>query len=144
MGIYLAVANQLTGITALSIYSTQIFAILAESGLQMAPSTGSFYLGLSALLGSIISTVTSVYLSFRTIFAGGFLIMAVLSVGMVTGLLTGQNTLTLSSLYPYFLVFNITIGCSTFSYIGRASEAAGMSLANMTLWGTSLLLALTT
>ena len=70
--------------------------------------------------------------------------MAALIAGVIAGLQTGQNTLTLVCLYPYFLVFNITIGCSLYAYIGRTSEAAGLSLANMTLWGTSLLLALTT
>ena len=64
--------------------------------------------------------------------------------GVITGLQTGQNQLILWCLYLYFVMFNISIGCCVYAYIGRTSEAAGISLANMTLWGTSLSLALTT
>jgi hypothetical protein len=110
----------------------------------MSPSTGSFYCGIAALIGSFVSMVTSVYFSFRFIFVGGYLTMALLTAGLITGLQTDQNTLILGCFFPYFFVFNVTIGCSLYSYIGRTSEAAGLSVANMMLWGTSLLLALTT
>lgn len=50
----------------------------------------------------------------------------------------------LTCLMIYFFIFNVTIGAITYPYIARTTEDAGLSLANMTLWMSSLLIALLT
>jgi MFS family permease len=111
VGIYLAVANQLTGITAISVYALQIFAILDEHGLTMTPSTGAFLLGIAALMGSVVGFPVSVYFKFKSIFAFAFISMTVFSAGCVLSLIYQLPILMLASLFAYFLVFNATIGC---------------------------------
>lgn len=119
VGIYMAVAAQLAGTAPVGAYSNQIFALLNESaGLKMAPARASFYLGLAALLGSLISPLSAIYLPARTSYIGGYLIMTVLLAGVVAGLLIGTDALVLGCLYSYFCVFNITVGCNTIGYIG--------------------------
>ena len=51
VGIYLALANQLTGTAGISIYSETIFDDLNKSGLNMSPSLGSTLIGMASLIG---------------------------------------------------------------------------------------------
>lgn len=65
-------------------------------------------------------------------------------VGCVIGLLGGLPVLVLICLMAYFFIFNMTIAAITYAYVARTCEDAGCSLANMSLWLASLMMALLT
>jgi hypothetical protein len=134
----------LTGCTAISIYSEQIFVILESHGLNMSASTGSTLIGIASLAGQIVAIPVSQKLKYKTMFAGCFLAMAVVDIGCVLGLLLHIPLLTVYCLLIYFFVMNTAVAANTFAYIGRSCESAGVSIASTALWVTLLILALTT
>ena len=99
----LSLANQLTGINAVNIYSTTIYQnIQDESGGDggISPRVGTCLNGAAQVIGAAASPLVA-YFSFRTIINGGFLILAVSMIVLSIFTIEGWNTILVIIMMVY-------------------------------------------
>lgn len=133
----------MVGVTVLSAYSLQIFAILNENGLKTPPQKGVLYIGIAAITGSLLSVVVSSRFKFKTIFTVGYGFLTVFAVGCALADVIKRPELLMIQYVAYFFVFRATIGNLTGAYTGRICEASASSLSIFTVYLVCLILSLT-
>ena len=79
MCVVVAFFNNMSGIGIINIFSTTIFENIHKGQVVrgMSLKQENYYIGLSGVIGAVLSLWTIKYLSRRAIFIGGHLIMAV-------------------------------------------------------------------
>jgi hypothetical protein len=121
MCVVIAFFNNMTGIGIINIFSTTIFENVhkGQSLRTLSLKQENYYIGLSGLVGAILSLWTIRYLSRRAIFIGGHLIMAVLLFAVAYYIDVKRSELVLINLCAFIIVYQATQGSAFWIYVAE-------------------------
>lgn len=103
----IAFFNNMAGVSIIGIFSTTIFENVHKGQLIRSISLNqeNYYIGLSGFVGSVLGLWTVKYLSRRTVFIGGHLLMAVLLFFVGHFIDTKQPELVLMNMCAFLVVY---------------------------------------
>ena len=110
MCIVIAFFNNMTGIGIINLFSTSIFEAVHKGSLARTLSLKqeNYYIGLSGLVGAVLSLWTIKYLSRRAIFIGGHLVMGILLFMVAHFIDTKQPELVLINICLFIITYQAT------------------------------------
>jgi hypothetical protein len=113
--------NNMAGIGIVNIFSTTIFENVhkGQAVRTLSIKQENYYIGLSGLVGAVLSLWTIKYLSRRTIFIGGHLLMAVLLLMVAHFIDAKQPELVLINLCAFIIVYQMTQGSAFWIYVAE-------------------------
>lgn len=122
----MAFFNQATGITAINMFSTDIFETMAANGSSITATTGTQILGAGSLIGVFLAPVNMRFLNRRQVFIGGQIAMGLCTfcVGLfnILELYTGVVVF----MFLFLMCFQSTMASAMFVYCAEVLTDASM------------------
>lgn len=98
--LFIAVANQMSGINILNIYAETIFIDVSNSGgaAYFSPKDCTYFTGMSGFLGAFLANFTVYFLSRRQVFLIGHTCMGLFLLGVAVSIVEAQGNLVLANM----------------------------------------------
>lgn len=138
--VILIIFHELTGINSIMMYSTVMFRNMGS----ISPKAGAYYLAAATLLGLTLAIPAIRYIGRRWLLIVGHVIMAIFHV--LIGVFTVQNLTTETVLFMvlFIITYQISNGPVIWLYVSEVVVDSALGLCIFTLYGTILILSLTT
>ena len=131
--------HELTGINVITMYSNTMFRRMHSEGASFTPRQGTYLVGATSFIGSLISIKVIEYVGRRPLLVcGHFLIAAIhCAVGRFND--TGNNAGVLSMILLFLIVYQNTTGPMTWVYCTETTIDSALGLCLFVLYGTIFL-----
>ena len=132
----MAIANQITGINAIEMYSTTIYQDIqdqSQGGGTITPKVGTVLNGAVQVFAAATSFILGRF-KLRMIINGGLAIMGVSLLAIAIFAMYDFNDLLVYMMLVYLAVYQYTLGTYTWVYLGAVACDEGLSLATFFQW----------
>lgn len=139
--IALASFNQMSGINVICIYVQDIFTKIEEKGAESAlsPTQQGYFIGISSVLGALISVYIILVCTRRQLFIGGHLVMMVMLGIVAISIQLAWPNFCLACMCIFVIVFQSTNGAAFWIYAAEVVHDSALGLCVSTLMMTLLI-----
>lgn len=135
--VFIAVANQMSGINILNIYAETIFEDVADAGgaAAFSPKACTYFIGVSGFVGAFLSNFTVKYLTRRQVFIVGHTCMGFCLLLVAICTVTNHGNLVLTFMCLFVISLQFSNGSAFWVYAAEVVCDPAMGICLFALWG---------
>ena len=135
--LFIALANQMSGINILNIYAETIFIDVKNQGgaASFSPKGCTYFTGMSGFIGAFLANFTVYFLSRRQVFLIGHACMGVFLLGVAVFIVEAEGNLVLLSMCFFVISLQSSNGSAFWVYAAEVCCDAAMGVCLFVLWG---------
>jgi len=135
--VFIAIANQMSGINILNIYAQTIFEDVANAGgaAAFSPKACTYFIGVSGFLGAFNSNFTVKFLTRRQVFLIGHICMGICLLLVAVFTVTKHGNLVLLFMCLFVISLQSSNGSCFWVYAAEVVCDPAMGICLFALWG---------